>query len=229
MKGQMVEQPGQEPKERREDQPYVQLTQSEQKKYREHQFMHLFQDKAAMLSGSQIARSLGMSPKRVYKLIQRVRKNGTLTPKKRGKKRKVTPEMIEFLVQWFKAGDNVGKSFKYAYEALVKESGLFKKELVKGRGRDQTMAQVKAVSPVSMHGCYKAFKRYSDFTYKRVQRIKIKSNTASNKLKRVQFLQRFLPYHAAEDRGECEIIFLDEAGFNLDKQGASYAWGEIGK
>jgi hypothetical protein len=74
-----------------------------------------------------------------------------------------------------------------------------------------------------MHGCYKAFKRYSGFTYKRVQRIKVKSNTLGNKLKRVQFLQRFLPYHRAEGLGSCEIIFIDEAGFNLDKQGANYA------
>jgi hypothetical protein len=32
-----------------------------------------------------------------------------------------------------------------------------------------------------------------------------------------------LPYHEAEGKGECEIIFIDEAGFNLDKQGTNYA------
>ena len=69
--------------------------------------------------------------------------------------------MIDFLVQWFKMDGNVGKSFKYAYRALIKESGLF------GVGSDL----------ISMHGCYKAFRRYSDYTYKRIQRIKIKSNT----------------------------------------------------
>jgi len=26
-----------------------------------------------------------------------------------------------------------------------------------------------------------------------------------------------LPYHKAEARGEFEIVFIDEAGFNLDK------------
>ena len=98
-----------------------------------------------------------MTTKRVYKLIQRIRKNGTLTPKKRGRQRKVTPEMIAYLAEWFQMDGNVGKSFKYAYGALVKESGLFE------GGSD----------PISMHGCYKAFKRYSDFTYKRIQRIKI--------------------------------------------------------
>jgi hypothetical protein len=47
--------------------------------------------------------------------------------------------------------------------------------------------------------------------------VKVKSNTRQNKVKRVQFLQRFLPFHKAEALGECEIIFIDEAGFNLDK------------
>ena len=55
----------------------------------------------ANFNGGQIARKLGMSPKVVNRLKQRIRKNGTLKPKIRGKKRKVTPEMIEFLVQWF--------------------------------------------------------------------------------------------------------------------------------
>ena len=93
---------------------------------------------------------------------------------------------------------NVGKPFKYAYDALRQQFG---KQHVR----------------ITMHGCYKAFKRYTNFTYKRVQRVKVKSNTESNKIKRVEFLKRFLPYHAAENRGEFEIIFIDEAGFNLDK------------
>ena len=80
-----------------------------------------------------------------------------------------------------------------------------------------------------MHGCYKAFKRYTNFTYKRVQRVKVKSNNESNKIKRVEYLKRFLPYHEAEIRGEFDIIFIDEAGFNLDKQGTNYAWAEQGK
>ena len=56
-----------------------------------------------------------MTPKRVYKLIQRIRKNGSLVPRKRGRGRKVTKEMVEFLKNWFKLDTNVGKSFKYAY------------------------------------------------------------------------------------------------------------------
>ena len=76
-----------------------------------------------------------------------------------------------------------------------------------------------------MHGCYKAFRKYSGFTYKKIQRVKAKSNTPQNKLKRLQFLQRFLPYHKEEWRGQVDIIFIDEAGFNLDKQGNNYAWG----
>ena len=70
---------------------------------------------------------------------------------------------------------------------------------------------------VSVHGYYKAFKRYTNYSYKRIQRVKVKSNTAQNKEKRVQYLQRFLPCHLAESRAECEIVFIDEAGFNLDK------------
>ncbi len=59
--------------------------------------------------------------------------------------------------------------------------------------------------------------------------MKVKSNTEKNKANRLEYLQRFLPYHKAEGLGQCEIIFIDEAGFNLDKQGTSYAWGETGK
>ena len=45
----------------------------------------------------------------------------------------------------------------------------------------------------------------------------MKSNTEANKIKRVEYLKRFLPYHKAEANGEFEMIFIDEAGFNLDK------------
>mgnify|MGYP007064211990 CR=1 FL=1 len=38
---------------------------------------------------------------------------------------------------------------------------------------------------MSMHGCYKTFRRYSGYSYKRILRVKIKSNTEANKLKRV--------------------------------------------
>ena len=55
--------------------------------------------------------------------------------------------MIEFLQNWF--NKNIGKKFKYAYNALKDQ---FPKDSIK----------------VSEHGCYKAFKRYSNFTYKRV-------------------------------------------------------------
>lgn len=179
------------------------LTQSQMKKYKEVQFVKLFASNAN-LNGSQIARQIGTSPKVVNRLKQRIKRNGTLVPKKRGKSRNVTKEMINFLNQWFKTGTNVGKSFKYAYAELVKHFG---EDNVK----------------VTQHGCYKAFKRYSDFTFKRIQRIKVCSNTKANKEKRVQYLQRFLPYHQAESLGKCEIIFIDEAGFNLDKQGTNYA------
>ena len=118
--------------------------------------------------------------------------------------------MIEFLVTWFKKNDNVGKSFKYGYDALIQQFG---KDKIK----------------VTLHGCYKAFRRDSNFTFKRIQRVKVKSNTEANKIKRVEYLQRFLPYHKAESNGEFEIIFIDEAGFNLDKQGNSYAWAERGE
>ena len=118
--------------------------------------------------------------------------------------------MIKFLKDWFMSKGNIGRSFKYAYEALINEFGL------------------EQVS-VSKHGCYKAFKKYSNFTYKRIQRVNIKSNTDSNKLKRMQYLLKFLPYHKAKEEGRFEIIFIDEAGFNLNKQGMSYAWAERGK
>ena len=57
--------------------------------------------------------------------------------------------MIDYLTTWFKIDKNVGKAFKYAYDELIEKFG---KEKV----------------GVSMHGCYKAFKRYSNFTFKRI-------------------------------------------------------------
>ena len=60
--------------------------------------------------------------------------------------------MLDFLTGWFTTDGNVGKSFKYAYGALVE------------RFKDQVV--------ISEHGCYKAFRRGTDYTYKRIQRIK---------------------------------------------------------
>ena len=60
------------------------MTQSEQKKYKEFQFVRMFADNTRP-SVSQIRRSLDMSPKMVNKLMQRIKKNGTLVPRKRGK------------------------------------------------------------------------------------------------------------------------------------------------
>jgi transposase len=82
----------------------------------------MFSDKA-MHSGALIARKLDMSPKMVNKLKQRIKKNGTLIPRKRGSRRKVTEKMISFLKTWLKLDGNVGKSFKYAYGALLEEFG----------------------------------------------------------------------------------------------------------
>ncbi len=106
----------------------------------------------------QIARKLDMTPKVVYRLIQRIKRHGSLVPRKRGTRAKVTQEMVDFLTGWFKTSNNVGKSFKYAYGALVEEFG-----------EDHV--------GVSEHGCYKAFRRCTDYSYKRIQRIKVCSNT----------------------------------------------------
>ena len=57
--------------------------------------------------------------------------------------------MIEFLKDWFRIDKNVGRTFKYAYEDLIK---MFGKDKVK----------------ISHHGRYKCFKKYSNFTYKRI-------------------------------------------------------------
>ena len=74
----------------------------------------MFTDKA-MLGRGEIARKLNMSPTKVSRLFQRIRKNGSLAPRKRGRCRKVTKEMVDFLRKWFETDNNVGKSFKYAY------------------------------------------------------------------------------------------------------------------
>ena len=57
--------------------------------------------------------------------------------------------MIQFLTNWFKVHDNVGRGFKYAYAELVNHFGY---DNIK----------------VTQHGCYKAFKRYSNYTWKRI-------------------------------------------------------------
>lgn len=64
-----------------------------------------------------------MSPKITNRLKQRIKRNATLVPRKRGKQRKISQEMIDFLTRWFKTDINVGKSFKYAYGALIDEFG----------------------------------------------------------------------------------------------------------
>ena len=97
---------------------------------------------------------------------QRIKRNGTLIPKKRGKQRMVSDEQINFLKEWFNEECNVGKTFKYAYAALIDKFGLQRVN-------------------ISQHGCYKAFKRCTNYSYKRIQRVKVKSNTPSNKEKRV--------------------------------------------
>ena len=43
---------------------------------------------------------------------QRIKRNGTLVPKKRGKHRMVCEEQINFLKEWFNEEPNVGKTFK---------------------------------------------------------------------------------------------------------------------
>ena len=73
----------------------------------------------------------------------------------------------------------------------------------------------------SKHGCYEAFKKRSGFILTKTQRIKMRSNLLANKLKRVDFLKYFLPYHKLQSEGKFEIIFIDETGFNLNKQGMS--------
>jgi hypothetical protein len=141
---------------------------------------------------------LKISRNRINRLKQRIIRNGSILPRNRGRKRVVTDELVNWLTTWFEMDENVGKGFKSAYLAMIDHFG---KDYVK----------------VTRHGCYKAFKKYSNHTWKRIQRIKIRSNTEKNKRKRMEYLLRFLPYHNAEAEGEVEIIFIDEAGFNLDK------------
>ncbi len=205
LKGQMLEERGRETGTQEEEQKeeHVQLSHSEARKYREFRFLREF-TREDRPGGMRIARRLGMRPKVVYRLMQRLRRHGDIVPRKRGTRSRVTPEMLAFLQGWFTTDGNVGKSFKYAYGALV---AAFGEEQV----------------GVTEHGCYKAFRKRTDYSYKRIQRVKVQSNTPANKQKRVRFLRRFLPYHQAEAEGRCEIVFIDEAGFNLDKQGTSYA------
>ena len=49
------------------------------------------------------------------------------------------------------------------------------------------------------------------------------------KLKRVEYVKKFLPYHEQEFLKRFQIIFIDETGFNLDKQGYKYGWSKKNK
>lgn len=95
-----------------------------------------------------------------------------MIPLKRGRRRSVKKNHIQFLKDWFNKDTNVGKSFKYAFEALKHH---FKNEI-----------------SVSQHGCYKSFRQYSGMTYKRIQRVKEQSNTEKNKSKRKEYLRWFV-------------------------------------
>ena len=77
----MIEYPDKETKEKRKYQKYIKLAQSEKKKYKEYQFKKMFSD-GENYSRAQIAFELNMSKKVVNKLIHRIRKNGSLVPKR---------------------------------------------------------------------------------------------------------------------------------------------------
>ena len=79
------------------------------------------------------------------------------------------------------------------------------------------------------HSGYKAFRKLSNFSYKRIRRVKLISNTLRNKEKRQLYLQRFLPYHRLENLQKQSIIFIDEVGFNLNNQGRKYGWAQKGR
>ena len=83
------EEPQRQPKFTTMQQDHIKLTQSEKKRYKEYQFHQMFVDKACY-TRSQIGMMLGMSPKVVNKLMQRIRKTGTVLTFKNGKPRKVT-------------------------------------------------------------------------------------------------------------------------------------------
>lgn len=55
--------------------------------------------------------------------MQRIKNNKSVVPRKRGKKPLISKEMIDFLKKWFKSNDNIGQSFKYGYDALIKQFG----------------------------------------------------------------------------------------------------------
>ena len=38
-----------------------------------------------------------------------------------------------------------------------------------------------------------------------------------------------MPYHLQESHGHCELIFIDECGFNLHNNGNLYGWSQKGK
>ena len=124
LKGQMLEERGRETGTQEEEQKeeHVQLSHSEARKYREFRFLREF-TREDRPGGMRIARRLGMRPKVVYRLMQRLRRHGDIVPRKRGTRSRVTPEMLAFLQGWFTTDGNVGKSFKYAYGALVAAFG----------------------------------------------------------------------------------------------------------
>ena len=45
---------------------------------------------------------------------------------------------------------------------------------------------------------------------------------------RIKYLKEFAPIHYSEYKGDVEIIFIDESGFNIDNQGRVYGWSKKG-
>ena len=57
--------------------------------------------------------------------------------------------MMNFLKEWLEKDENVGKPFKYAYNALKENVGADK-------------------LTISAHGCYKYFSKNSGFSYTKI-------------------------------------------------------------
>ena len=115
-----------------------------------------------------LAENLRINHKTAKKLSARMR-NGHLATIRplvgiiRRSTAKVGYNHIAFLEEFLSSPQNVGKSFKEAWADLcVHYPNIC----------------------VKRHSGYKAFKKLSDFSYKRIRRVKLVSNTLKNKKKR---------------------------------------------
>ena len=59
----------------------------------------------------------------------------------------------------------------------------------------------------------KIFKKRANFSYKKVQPLKVYTNSIGVKNKRKEYIKKYLPFHKLDIEGEISIMYIDETSF----------------